>query len=34
LVDWEKRAKEIKEGKALNTWDMLEERGYVKDLAG
>lgn len=34
LVDWEKRAKEIKEGQRTNTWDMLEERGYVKDTAG
>lgn len=33
-VQWEKQAQEIKEGKRPNFWDMLEERGYVKDTAG
>ncbi|KAH6650984.1 hypothetical protein F5144DRAFT_589315 [Chaetomium tenue] len=34
LVDWEKRAEEIKKGNIPNTWDILEERGYVKDITG
>ncbi|KAK3899244.1 mitochondrial tyrosine--tRNA ligase [Staphylotrichum tortipilum] len=34
LADWEKRAKEVKDGARPNFWDMLEERGYVKDTAG
>ena len=31
---WQRRAEEIKEGKVQNTWDLLEERGYIKDTAG
>lgn len=31
---WEERAELIKQGKLPNTWDLLEERGYVKDTAG
>ncbi|KAL2165402.1 hypothetical protein VTH06DRAFT_700 [Thermothelomyces fergusii] len=31
---WDKQAKEIKEGTRRNLWDILEERGYVKDTAG
>jgi tyrosyl-tRNA synthetase len=31
---WQKRAELIKEGKLPNFWDLLEERGYVKDTAG
>ncbi|KXX73540.1 Tyrosine--tRNA ligase, mitochondrial [Madurella mycetomatis] len=31
---WEERAELIKQGKIPNTWDLLEERGYVKDTAG
>ncbi|KAK3300155.1 tRNA synthetases class I-domain-containing protein, partial [Chaetomium fimeti] len=33
-VDWDKRAEEVKAGTRPNFWDMLEERGYVKDTAG
>jgi len=32
--DWEKRANQIKHGEIQNTWDMLEERGFIKDVAG
>ncbi len=32
--DWAKRAEEVKAGTRPNFWDMLEERGYVKDIAG
>ncbi|KAI0837083.1 hypothetical protein F5Y06DRAFT_271954 [Hypoxylon sp. FL0890] len=31
---WEERAKLIREGKLPHLWDILKERGYVKDLAG
>jgi tyrosyl-tRNA synthetase len=31
---WQIRAKEIEAGKVQNTFDMLVERGYVKDTAG
>ncbi|KAL2017654.1 hypothetical protein VTK56DRAFT_1868 [Thermocarpiscus australiensis] len=31
---WQQRAQQIKEGLLPNTWDLLEERGYVKDTAG
>ncbi|KAH6853533.1 hypothetical protein B0I37DRAFT_9183 [Chaetomium sp. MPI-CAGE-AT-0009] len=34
MLDWEKRAEEIQAGTRPNFWDMLEERGYVKDTAG
>ncbi|KAK3309706.1 uncharacterized protein B0T15DRAFT_367087, partial [Chaetomium strumarium] len=33
-AQWKERAEWIKEGKLPNLWDMLEERGYVKDTAG
>jgi tyrosyl-tRNA synthetase len=32
--EWQEWAQEIKDGKRRNLWDMLEERGYVKDTAG
>ncbi|KAK3393694.1 tRNA synthetases class I-domain-containing protein [Podospora didyma] len=32
--EWQKRAALIKEGKVQNTFDLLEERGYIKDVAG
>ncbi|KAK3987020.1 tRNA synthetases class I-domain-containing protein [Cladorrhinum sp. PSN332] len=32
--EWAQRAERIKKGELQNTFDMLEERGYVKDLAG
>lgn len=31
---WQIRAQEILDGKQVNTWDIFEERGYVKDTAG
>ena len=31
---WEARAEKIKSGEVRNIWDMLEERGFVKDVAG
>ncbi|KAK4129367.1 hypothetical protein N657DRAFT_639979 [Parathielavia appendiculata] len=31
---WQQWAQEIKDGKRPNLWDILEERGYVKDTAG
>ena len=31
---WEEYAKQIEDGTQKNPWDMLEERGYVKDVAG
>lgn len=31
---WQERAELIREGKLQNTWDLFEERGYVKDTAG
>lgn len=31
---WEEYAKQIEDGTRKNPWDMLEERGYVKDVAG
>ncbi|KAK4228521.1 tRNA synthetases class I-domain-containing protein [Podospora fimiseda] len=33
-AEWAKRAELIKKGKLQNTFDMLEERGYIKDIAG
>ncbi|KAK4242705.1 tRNA synthetases class I-domain-containing protein [Achaetomium macrosporum] len=33
-AQWQERAQQIKEGKLPYFWDMLEERGYVKDTAG
>jgi hypothetical protein len=31
---WEERAQKIQAGEIQNTWDMLEERGFIKDVAG
>jgi len=31
---WKARAKMIKEGKAKGTFEILEERGFIKDTAG
>lgn len=31
---WAERAERIRKGLEKNTFDLLEERGYVKDLAG
>ncbi|KAK3329527.1 tRNA synthetases class I-domain-containing protein [Apodospora peruviana] len=33
-VEWDDRAAQIKAGKVQNTWDLLEERGFIKDVAG
>ncbi|KAK0618406.1 tyrosine--trna ligase precursor, mitochondrial (cyt-18) [Bombardia bombarda] len=32
--EWQARAVKINEGEVQNTWDMLQERGYIKDMAG
>ncbi|OAA62779.1 tyrosyl-tRNA synthetase [Niveomyces insectorum RCEF 264] len=32
--EWRQKARRIESGEAQSTWDMLEERGYVKDVAG
>lgn len=31
---WEEYSKQIEAGTQRNLWDVLEERGYVKDVAG
>lgn len=31
---WEQWAKEIDAGERRNLWDIFEERGFVKDVAG
>jgi tyrosyl-tRNA synthetase len=31
---WAQQAEEIKAGTRRNVWDVLEERGFVKDIAG
>lgn len=31
---WDDRAVKIQCGEVQNVWDMLEERGFVKDVAG
>lgn len=31
---WDKRALQIQRGEVQNVWDLLEERGFVKDVAG
>ncbi|KAK9779866.1 putative Tyrosine--tRNA ligase [Seiridium cardinale] len=31
---WRRKAKKIQEGEDYNVWDLLVERGYVKDTAG
>ena len=32
--EWDRQAEKIKKGEAKNLWDVLEERGFVKDVAG
>ncbi|WYZ44272.1 hypothetical protein EsH8_VII_000708 [Colletotrichum jinshuiense] len=32
--EWAKRAEAIQQGDIQNIWDVFEERGYVKDIAG
>lgn len=32
--EWAKRATAIEQGEIQNIWDVFEERGYVKDVAG
>ncbi|KAK0746422.1 tyrosine--trna ligase precursor, mitochondrial (cyt-18) [Schizothecium vesticola] len=32
--EWDHQAEKIKKGEAKNLWDVLEERGFVKDVAG
>lgn len=31
---WAERAEKIKSGEERHVWDVLEERGYIKDVAG
>ncbi|QPC75225.1 hypothetical protein HYE68_005977 [Fusarium pseudograminearum] len=31
---WKERAQQIKKGEIPHTWDILQERGYIKDVAG
>ncbi|KAH7319973.1 hypothetical protein B0I35DRAFT_224633 [Stachybotrys elegans] len=31
---WKERAQMIQDGKVPHVWDLLEERGYIKDIAG
>ncbi|OAQ68379.1 tyrosyl-tRNA synthetase [Pochonia chlamydosporia 170] len=31
---WEKRAQQIQNGELPHVWDVLDERGYIKDVAG
>ncbi|KAF7538438.1 hypothetical protein G7Z17_g12631 [Cylindrodendrum hubeiense] len=31
---WEKRAEKIQNGELPHVWDILQERGYIKDVAG
>lgn len=31
---WEKRAEKIQTGELPHVWDILQERGYIKDVAG
>lgn len=31
---WDERAEAIKRGEARNLWDIFEERGFFKDIAG
>lgn len=32
--EWAERAEAIKRGEVANLWDILEERGFIKDVAG
>ena len=32
--EWKEKALKIKSGEAKAMWDVFEERGYVKDVAG
>lgn len=31
---WDKRAEKIQSGELPHVWDILQERGYIKDVAG
>lgn len=31
---WEERALKIQNGELRHVWDVLDERGYIKDVAG
>jgi tyrosyl-tRNA synthetase len=31
---WKERAEKIEKGEIPHTWDVLQERGYIKDVAG
>jgi tyrosyl-tRNA synthetase len=31
---WQERAQKIDNGELQNTWDLLNERGFIKDVAG
>jgi tyrosyl-tRNA synthetase len=31
---WKERAEKIENGEIPHTWDVLQERGYIKDVAG
>ncbi|KAM3476377.1 hypothetical protein MY5147_003228 [Beauveria neobassiana] len=31
---WKERAKQIQDGELRHVWDILDERGYIKDVAG
>ena len=31
---WVERAQQIKDGEKQHPWDLLEERGYIKDVTG
>jgi tyrosyl-tRNA synthetase len=31
---WKQRAQKIGNGEIPHTWDVLQERGYIKDVAG
>uniref|UniRef100_L2FXS7 Tyrosine--tRNA ligase n=1 Tax=Colletotrichum fructicola (strain Nara gc5) TaxID=1213859 RepID=L2FXS7_COLFN len=33
-LDWENRAELIKKGEVPHIWDLFEERGFIKDVAG
>ncbi|KAI0178988.1 hypothetical protein GGR52DRAFT_534335 [Hypoxylon sp. FL1284] len=33
-AQWDKRARLIQEGKMEHLWDVLKDRGYIKDIAG
>ena len=33
-LEWKRRAEAIDRGEETHLWDVLKERGYVKDVAG